>query len=116
MDIVSAAAKLRCRWELVTFPYDDAGLRDGQTRMKEWLDAGHPILLDITVARRGRSPTGRSSWWVTMPRGERWIIDNPALGPPGIQVYDVPTLDKLWYSRWYSQTSTGTSRPIILTR
>lgn len=117
MDIVSAAAKLGCRWELATFPYDEAGLRDGQTRMKEWLDAGHPILLDITVERRGRSPTGHTVVLVGYDAArERWIIDNPALGPPGIQFYSLPTLDKLWHSRWYSQKSTGTSRPIILTR
>ena len=46
---------------------------------------------------------------------ERWIIDNPALGPPGIQIYSLRTLDKLWHSRWYSRKSPGTSRPIILT-
>ncbi|MCY2995433.1 MAG: hypothetical protein NTY19_47345 [Planctomycetota bacterium] len=73
--------------------------------------------MPITVERRGRSPTGHTVVVVGYDAaGERWIIDNPAFGPPGIQVYDVPTLDKLWYSRWYSQTSTGTSRPIILTR
>ena len=33
MDIVSAAAKLGCHWELVTFPNDRAGLDVGRTRM-----------------------------------------------------------------------------------
>jgi hypothetical protein len=117
LDIISAAAKLGCRWELVTFSYDQAGLRAGQTRMREWLDAGHPILLDITVERPGQSPSGHTVVVVGYDAAqERWMIDNPALGPPGIQVYDLPTLDRLWHSRWYSQQSPGTSRPIILTR
>jgi len=117
MDIISGAAKLGCRWELVTFPYDDAGLREGQTRMKDWLDSGHPILLDITVDRSGRTPTGHTVVVVGYDTAtQRWIIDNPALGPPGIQLYSLPMLDKLWHSRWYSKTSPGTSRPIILTR
>ena len=117
MDIVFAAAKLGCRWELVTFPNDQAGLREGRKQMMAWLDSGHPILLDITVEPPNRSPTGHTVVVVGYDAaGERWIIDNPALGPPGIQVYDVPTLDKQWHSRWYSQQSPGTSRPIILTR
>lgn len=117
MDIVSAAAKLGCHWELVTFPNDRAGLDVGRTRMMAWLDAGHPILLDITVEPPGRSPTGHTVVLVGYDAaGERWIIDNPALGPPGIQFYDLPTLDRLWHSRWYSQKSPGISRPIILTR
>jgi hypothetical protein len=117
LDIISAAAKLGCSWELKTFPNDQAGLREGQTRMMAWLDAGHPILLDITVERPGRSPTGHTVVVVGYDAaGDRWIIDNPALGPPGIQFYDLPTLDKLWHSRWYSRKSPRTSRPIILTR
>ncbi len=117
MDIISGAAKLGCRWELVIFPYDEAGLRDGQARMKQWLDGGHPILLDITEDRPGRSPTGHTVVVVGYDAAtQRWIIDNPALGPPGIQLYSLWTLDKLWHSRWYSKTSPGTSRPIILTR
>jgi hypothetical protein len=117
MDLISAAAKLGCDWELVTFPYDQAGLREGQTRMRAWLDARHPILLDITVEPPGRLPTGYTVVVVGYDAaGERWIIDNPAMGPPGIQLYDLPTLDKLWHSRWYSHKSRGTSRPIILTR
>lgn len=116
MDLISAAAKLGCHWDLVTFPYDQAGLREGRTRMMAWLDGGHPILLDITVERPGRSPTGHTIVVVGYDAaGERWIIDNPAIGPPGIQIYDVPTLDKLWHSRWYSCKSPGVSRPIILT-
>jgi TPR repeat protein len=117
MDIIAAATKLGCRWELRTFPYDQAGLLEGRTRMMAWLDAGHPILLDITVEPPGRSPTGHTVVVVGYEAaGDRWIIDNPALGPPGIQFYDLPTLDKLWHSRWYSQKSPGISRPIILTR
>ena len=116
MDLITAAAKLGCRWELKTFSYDQAGLRDGCKRMMAWLDSGHPILLDITVERAGRSPTGHTVVVVGYDAaGDRWIIDNPALGPPGIQVYDLPTLDKLWHSRWYSSKSPGMSRPIILT-
>ena len=116
LDLIAAAAKLGCRWELKTFSYDQAGLRDGCKRMMAWLDSGHPILLDVTVERPGRAPTGHTGVVVGYDAaGERWIIDNPALGPPGIQIYDVPTLDKLWHSRWYSSTSPGTSRPIILT-
>lgn len=115
--IISAAAKLECRWELKTFAYDQAGFREGRTRMMEWLDAGHPILIDITVERPGRTPTGHTVVVVGYDAaGDRWIIDNPAMGPPGIQVYDLPTLDKLWRSRWYFHKSPGTSRPIMLTR
>jgi len=117
MDIISAAAKLGFQWELKTFPNDQAGLREGRTRMMAWLDTGHPILLDITVERPNRPPAGHTVVVVGYDAaGDRWIIDNPALGPPGIQIYDVPTLDKLWHSRWYSSKSPGTSRPIILTR
>jgi len=117
MDLIAAAAKLGCRWELKTFSFDQTGLRDGCKRMMAWLDSGHPILLDITVERPNRAPTGHTVVVVGYDgAGDRWIVDNPALGPPGIQIYDVPTLDKLWHSRWYSQKSPGTSRPIILTR
>jgi len=117
MDLIAAAAKLGCRWELKTFSNDRPGLRDGCKRMMAWLDSGHPILLDITVEGPGQSPTGHTVVVVGYEAaGERWIIDNPALGPPGIQIYDMPTLDKLWHSRWYSSTSPGTSRPIILTQ
>ena len=117
MDIISAAAKLGCRWELRTFPCDEVGLREGRTRMMAWLDTGHPILLDITVERTGRVPTGHTVVVVGYDAGgDRWIIDNPALGPPGIEFYDMATLNKLWHSRWYSHKSPCTSRPIILTR
>jgi TPR repeat protein len=116
MDLIAAAAKLGRRWELKTFSYDKAGLRDGCKRMMAWLDSGHPILLDITVEGPGHRPTGHTVVVVGYDgAGQRWIIDNPAMGPPGVQIYDVPTLDKLWHSRWYSSKSPGTSRPIILT-
>ena len=116
MDIISAAAKLGCRWELKTFPYDQAGLHEGRKQMMAWLDTGHPILLDITVASPGRPATGHTVVVVGYnAAGDQWIIDNPAMGPPGIQFYDLPTLDKLWHSRWYSRESPGVSRPIILT-
>lgn len=117
LDLIAAAKKLGLRWELKTFPNDQEGLRAGRTRMMAALDAGHPILLDITVEPPGQPPTGHTLVVVGYEAaGDRWIIDNPALGPPGIQFYDVPTLDKRWHSRWYSQTSPGDSRPIILTQ
>ena len=70
MDLIAAAAKLGCRWELKTFPYDQAGFRDGCKRMVAWLDSGHPILLDITVERPGRAPPA-TRWllWATTRRG-----------------------------------------------
>ena len=84
MDLIAAAAKLGCHWELVTFPYDRAGLDAGRTRMMAWLDSGHPILLDITVEPPGRSPTGHTVVVVGYDAaGERWIIDNPAYGAAG---------------------------------
>jgi TPR repeat protein len=44
MDLIAAAAKLGCRWELETSSYDQVGLREGCKRMMAWLDAGHPVL------------------------------------------------------------------------
>jgi hypothetical protein len=115
-DVIAAAAKLGCRWELVTFPDDPSGLRQGIARMMAWLDAGHPILLDITV---GPPETSVGHTVVVVGydgAGQRWIINNPAMGPPGIQIYDQATLEKRWHSRWYSHSSVGVARPIILTR
>ena len=115
-DVISAAGKLGCRWELVTFPDDHAGFGQGEARMMAWLDGGHPILLDITP---GPPETSTGHTVVVMgydAAGERWILNNPAMGPPGIMICDRSTLEKRWHSRWYSRSSRGTARPIILTR
>jgi TPR repeat protein len=116
MDIISAAAKVNRHWELVTFPYDQKGLDEGRARMMTWLDAGHPILLDITVDVHGQSYGHTIVVMGYDAAGQRWIINNPALGPPGIQIYSVAKLENLWHSRCYSSKSPGASRPIILTR
>ena len=116
MDIVSAAAKLGCHWELVTFPNDRAGLDVGRTRMMAWLDAGHPILLDITVEPPGRSPTGHTVVLVGYDAaGERWIIDNPALGRrESSSMTCRPWTD--YGTRGGTRKSPLVPRPIILTR
>ena len=63
MDIVSAAARLGCQWELVTFPYDQTGLHEGA-------DAD-----DGMARRRASDPTGHhggATWPAThRPHGRR---------------------------------------------
>ena len=116
-NVIAAAAKLGRRWELLTFPDDEAGFREGKARMMASLDAGHPILLDITVGAAGMGSAGHTLLVVGYDAaGERWIINNPAMGPPGIQIFDAAALKKRWHSRWYTHNSPGISRPIILTR
>ena len=117
LDLIAAARKVGLHWELKTYPNDEAGLRDGCASMRKWLDSGHPILLDITVEPPDEPPTGHTVLVVGYTdSGDNWIIDNPAAGPPGIEIWDLKTLAKNWHSRWYSARSPGDSRPIILTR
>lgn len=99
--------------EIATFPRTDAGFAEAAAALRAELDAGRPALVDVIEPSR-ESDSAHTVVAVGYDKDAgRWILHDPAAGPPGLWVLSDERFKTVWHSRWWTKTSTGFARPMI---
>ena len=117
-DLLNAAKKLHLRWKLVTFPPDDKGFEQATAFVRRELDAGHAIVVDFKYTGP-QYPGGEAGHTLTLvgyiARDDLYILCNPAIATPGLQLITAKDLKHYWRSDHYGELSRNIlSRPAIV--
>lgn len=116
--LLEASKKIGQQWSLVTFTPDDKGFEQATAMLKTELNAGRPVVVDFKYV--GPQYPGGSAGHTLNVCGyiadeNLYILCNPAVATPGIQLITSSDLDKFWRSDHYGQLSKGVlSRPAFV--
>jgi hypothetical protein len=116
-DLLAAAKKIDLRWKLVTFSPDDGGFEKGKAFLKSELDAGRPVVIDFKFIGP-EFPGGEAGHTLDVAgyiaAEELFILPNPAIATPGLELIREKDLKRYWRSDHYGALSRGElSRPAI---
>lgn len=117
-DLLKASAKIGQKWKLVTFTPDDAGFDQATTMLREQLDAGRPVVVDFKYIGP-QYPGGSAGHTLNVcgyiAEGNLYVLCNPAVGTPGLQLIAAENLKDFWRSDHYGALSQGVlSRPAFI--
>ena len=117
-DLVEASGKIGLRWKLVTFTPDDAGFEKATAFARAELDAGRPLVIDFKYTGP-RYPGGEAGHTLTiagyLAAENLYILCNPAIATPGLQLITAADLQHYWRSDHYGALSKNIlSRPAIV--
>lgn len=113
--LLDASKKIGQKWKLITFTPDDAGFDQATTFLKGELDAGRPVVVDFKYI--GPQYPGGSAGHTLNVCGyiaeeNLYILCNPAVATPGLQLITAVDLKDFWRSDHYGALSKGVlSRP-----
>jgi TPR repeat protein len=116
--LLDASAKIGQRWKLVTWTPDDAGFDEATAFLKSELDAGRPVVVDFKYI--GPQYPGGSAGHTLSVCGyiadeNLYILCNPAVATPGLQLITAADLKNFWRSDHYGALSKGVlSRPAFV--
>lgn len=114
-DLLNASKKIGQQWKLITFTPDDAGFDEATAFLKSELDAGRPAVVDFKYI--GPQYPGGSAGHTLNVCGylaaeNLYILCNPAVATPGLQLITAADLKNYWRSDHYGDLSKGVlSRP-----
>lgn len=117
-DLVAAAGKLDLKWEIITFSESKDGFDEATKFARKELDAGRPLVIDFKYI--GDRYRGGSAGHTLLLAGyiadkDEYIVCNPAIASPGLQIMSAADLKHYWRSDGYSRESKGEmSRPAIV--
>lgn len=114
-DLLAAAKKIGQNWKLVTFTPDDAGFDQATSFLKRELDAGRPVVVDFKYIGP-EYPGGEAGHTLNvcgyLAEENLYILCNPAVATPGLQLITAADLKNFWRSDHYGELSKGVlSRP-----
>jgi uncharacterized protein len=116
--LLDAAKQIGQQWKLVTFTPDDAGFDQATTLLKTELDAGRPVVVDfkyIGPQYPGGSAGHTLSVCGYLAEENLYILCNPAVASPGLQLITATDLKDFWRSDHYGELSKGVlSRPAFI--
>ena len=116
--LLDAAKKIGQQWKLITFTPDDAGFEKATAFLKSELDAGRPVVVDfkyIGPQYPGGSAGHTLSVCGYLAAENLYILCNPAVATPGLQLITAADLKNFWRSDHYGALSKGVlSRPAIV--
>lgn len=117
-DLVEASKKIGLSWKLTTFPADDAGFGEAVRFAKAELDEGRPLVIDFKYVGP-QYPNGEAGHTLAMvgylAEENVYVLCNPAIPSPGLQLISAADLQKYWRSDHYSRISNNVlSRPAIV--
>lgn len=117
-DLVKASGKLGLKWKLLTFPADDAGFDKATEFLRAELDAGRPVVIDFKYIGPNY-PNGEAGHTLGVvgyiAADNLYILCNPAIASPGLQLITAERLKHFWRSDHYSRLSNEVlSRPAIV--
>lgn len=117
-DLLKAAGKIGLRWKLVTFTPDDDGFEKATAFLRSELDAGRPVVVDFKYV--GPDYPGGEAGHTLGIAGyiaaeNLYILCNPAIASPGLQLITAEHLKHFWRSDHYGELSNNVlSRPAIV--
>ena len=117
-DLVKAAEKIGQRWKLVTFTPDDDGFDKATAFVRAELDAGRRVVIDFKYTGP-KYPGGEAGHTLGiagyLAEENLYILCNPAIATPGLQLINAADLQHYWRSDHYSELSNNVlSRPAIV--
>lgn len=117
-DLLNASKKIGQKWKLITFTPDDPGFDKAATRLKSELDAGRPVVVDFKYIGP-QYPGGSAGHTLNicgyLAEENLYILCNPAVATPGLQLITAADLKDFWRSDHYGSLSKGVlSRPAFV--
>ena len=116
--LLDASAKIGQRWKLVTSTPDDAGFDEATAMLRRELDAGRPVVVDFNYI--GPQYAGGFAGHTLSVCGyiaaeNLYIVCNPAVATPGLQLITAADLKDFWRSDYYgSRANAVLSRPAFV--
>lgn len=116
-DLLKAAAKIGLYWKLSTFTPDEAGFAQATAFVRSEVDSGRAVVVDFKYTG-SRYPGGEAGHTLLIvgyqAKEDLYILCNPAIATPGLQLISAADLAHYWRSDHYSHTAQGVlSRPVI---
>ena len=116
--LLDAAKKIGQRWKLITFTPDDDGFDKATAFLKSELDAGRPVVVDFKYIGP-QYPGGNAGHTLSvcgyLAEENLYILCNPAVATPGLQLITADDLKSFWRSDHYGALSKGIlSRPAFV--
>lgn len=116
--LLDASAKIGQRWKLVTYTPDDAGFDQATAMLKRELDAGRPVVVDfkyIGPQYAGGFAGHTLSVCGYLAAENLYILCNPAVATPGLQLITAADLKNFWRSDYYGAKAKAVlSRPAFV--
>ena len=116
--LLEAAKQIGQRWQLVRFTPDDAGFEQATALLRSELDAGRPVVVDFKYI--GPQYAGGFAGHTLNVCGylaeeNLYILCNPAVATPGLQLITAADLKNFWRSDHYGANANGVlSRPAFV--
>lgn len=117
-DLLAASEKIGLNWKLVTFTPDDDGFDKATAFARTELDAGRPLVIDFKYYGP-QYPNGEAGHTLLLAGyiadQDLYILCNPAIPSPGLQLMTSADLKKYWRSNYYGKISKGVmARPAMV--
>lgn len=116
--LLDASKKIGQNWKLVSFTPDDPGFDQATAMLKSELDAGRPVVVDFKYIGP-QYPGGSAGHTLNvcgyLAEENLYILCNPAVATPGLQLITADDLKNFWRSDHYGSRSEGVlSRPAFV--
>ena len=116
--LLDASKKIGQQWKLITFTPDDDGFIKATDMLKSELDAGRPVVVDFKYIGP-QFPNGSAGHTLNVcgyiAKDDLYILCNPAVATPGIQLITAADLKNFWRSDHYGAQAKGVlSRPAFV--
>jgi len=116
--LLDASKKIGQQWKLVTYTPDDDGFEKATAMLKSELDASRPVVVDfkyIGPQYAGGFAGHTLSVCGYITKDDLYILCNPAVATPGIQLITAADLKNFWRSDYYGAQAKGVlSRPAFV--
>ncbi len=116
--LLDASKKIGQHWKLITFTPDDEGFVKATDMLRSELDAGRPVVVDFKYIGP-QFPNGSAGHTLNVcgyiADEDLYILCNPAVATPGLQLITAGDLKCFWRSDHYGALSKGIlSRPAFV--
>jgi tetratricopeptide (TPR) repeat protein len=113
--LLDASKKIGQKWKLIAFAPDDAGFDQATAFLRSELDAARPVVVDFKYIGP-QYPGGFAGHTLSVcgyiAAENLYILCNPAVATPGLQLISAADLKDFWRSDHYGELSKGIlSRP-----
>jgi len=117
-DLVNASEKIGLHWKLITFTPDDDGFEKATAFVRGEIDAHRAVVIDFKYTGP-QYPNGEAGHTLTIAgyiaAEDLYILCNPAISTPGLQLISSADLKHYWRSDHYGKLSRNVlSRPAIV--
>ena len=116
--LLDASKKIGQQWKLVTYTPDDDGFAQATAMLRSELDAGRPVVVDFKYLGpqyAGGFAGHTLSVCGYIAKDDLYILCNPAVVTPGLQLITADDLKNFWRSDHYGALSKGVlARPAFV--